>query len=722
MREFFDVLFAGGEGHLLVSLISGTQGRGIDDQHWFHLPEQLDDAVAFCAEHDDEDVYFSPALYNQERATKAAASQVFCVWVDADKVTPDSFAVAPSITVETSENNWQCYWVMSEPADISWAEGMARTVAYSDPQADKGWARNKLMRVPGTVNLKPGRHRWQITADMDWTAYTLAELETGFGEPTYVDTSVGETPLPVDLPDKATVLASLPPDPDIMRMLTVQPRGTRSEVLYALECALLRYGLTPAEVFVVVNGCACDKYAQDGRPETELWRDILIAAADPRHDQYLPPVSTPAEDLIHPAAMPSFVTPDERGLVAGHTDFVARYTAWASTKTRADTGYHRFAALTLMSTVLSDYGHGTPKYGNLGLNLYTMIMGETTRTYKTTSKNLMLKVLQPLEDQDQFMYEIPGDVTTEGLLIELAERPKRSSLFIRDEVQQMFSDARGSKSYTSNLSTTFTELYDGTARGRLRSTGTNRKTPRVPVSFTMFTMGVPDRITNILTPDDFSSGFLARFLYYIGTPEPRSKDTDRLDQQPEEEISTEDPQLAELRRDLSKARFHWSTKTTPGDTLPIRCDTESWNRYNDFISAALDEAERCDMPELVVPSTDRMTKTVLKVAILLAMMEKQEIVTVTYMLRAIVYAEQWFSSLIQVAGMIRSSEWSAKVHELAEFVIKNKSVEWSKAYRKFMTDMKPKEFAELVAAAADVGLIRWTQDAGSRIRYLERVA
>src|SRR6478752_3720020 len=724
MRDFFDAVFGDAPGHLLIS---GHQGRGIDDQYWFELPSQMDDAVAFCTEHNAEDVYFSPALYATKSATKTSANALYCVWVDADLADPSTFALAPTISVETSPQRWQCYWLMSEPITVSWAEAMSRTVTYSNLAngADKGgWARNKLMRVPETSNLKPEREQGGLIGwTIDGVVYTAAEMEAGFGAPTLLDVSVGETPIPDNLPDRATVLAKLNPDPDILRMLSVPPTRTWSDTLYALECALFREGLTAAEVFVLVDHCACDKYSRDNRPSTDLWKDVLRAEADPNHQTYdTPSAPPPLMEVTRPVMMPEFLNPEERTQMGGE-NFVDRYVAWASTKTRADKGYHHFAALTILSTVLSDFGHGTPRYGDLGLNLFMMIMGETTRTYKTTSKNLMLKVLQPLEDQDRFQYEIPGDVTTEGLLLELSERPGRSSLFVRDEVQQMFADTRGSKSYTSNLSTTFTELYDGTARGRLRSTGTNKKTPRVPVTFSMFTMGVPDRITSILTPEDFASGFLARFLYYIGVPEPRSKDTDRLDQAPLQEITVEDLGLKELRREIAAARFDWVRRGPElGVSLPIRCETATWNRYNDFISDALDEAERSDMPDMIVPSTDRMTKTALKVAILLAMMDGHDQVTMPYMLRAISYAEGWFASLVQVAGMIRASEWSETVHELAEFVITSGQVEWGKAYRKFMARMKPKEFTELVSAAAEVGLIRWTQDSDTRKRYLERVA
>jgi hypothetical protein len=723
MHEFLETYFGGDDaGWLLLATISGTSGkdgRGIDEQTWFKVPEQLDKAIVYAESCEDRDLYFSPVLYSTRNSQKQSAKSAQWVWCDCDEADPKDYALPPTLTLETSPGHWQGHWLITEPISVDWAEAMSRQVTYSkvDKGSDKGgWARNKLMRVPGAMNTKPRLSKpFEVRLDVGGEAYSVEQMEAAFGLATMAELRSGAE-LPQDLPDKADVLARLPMDPDISRMLSTQPVGSWSEQLYALECSLFRLGLTAEEVFVVVDGCACDKYARQSRPKQDLWDEIKRCEADPT--LHKPSRATkgkvlPREQRAFP--VPSFITDDERKTLP--RTFIDQYVDWAKTKTRADLGYHRLGAITVLATILSDFGHAVPQFGPLKLNLFSMILGETTGSYKSTSMSLWRMMLKPLIDEaGGYDYLTGGDVTTEGLLLALSERPSRSNLFIRDEVQQMLADGKNQRGYQTGLATTFTELYDGRVRGRLRSMGAQKKVPECETAFTMFTMGVPGRVAEVLDPADFASGFLARFVYYIGKAEKRTRESDRLEQAAEHSVSADDPELLELRNYLVKMRWFWSQRTPPGETIPVRCQADAWERYNQFISDCMDEAEQGDRPDLIVPSANRMTKATLKLATLLAMAEKKTEVGMTHMLNAIAQSEVWYAHLCAIASMIAETAYGAQMNKLTAYVMGQGKVKYSTAYDKFR--MKPREFTELVIACSDAGHIKWTQDLDG-VKWLE---
>jgi hypothetical protein len=722
---FFDSIFGEHVGYVTLAYITGRDPkhpRAIDGSVWFEWPKQREALHNFCIRNGDRDLYTSPMLYSSKSRKMEEVSITPVIWMDADQAHPSVFKLEPSIIVETSPDSWHLYWVVDEDMDPTWAAGMARNMAYShrDVGADDGWQLGKLLRVPGVWNTKPSLPEpWVVKMTMTAAlGYDRAALVAAYGEPRSVPRVLQLATAP-DMPDAGLpmlgdVLAKLPPSADIARMRNIAPRGDWSDQLFALECSLFRAGLTVAEVFVAVKDCACDKYARDRRPTTDLWADVVKAStvwktapAELAHKG--PVILTEQNEGTYspaPAVRPSFLTESELAAVEHADTFINRYVKWATTRTRADPGYHEFSAMCLMSTVLADFGHLTPQFGKMKLNMWFMILGVTTGTYKSTSKNLMEEILDPLNDPDVgYLYKIGGDATPEKLITKLSEMPHRSTLFLRDEISGLFGEIKGGKSYMSGLAETMTELYDGKVRARLRMTGGGKETAETGTAFNVYVCGVPGKVAEIMQPEDFATGFLARFLFVIGEPAVMTKETAFLPQAaPEQGDLTKDLVAKELRKELAVARTYWSRNAAPGDTQRIVVDDDAWARWNDMAWEMSQLARREERADILEPSSNRLSKQVLKLAALLAMIECKSRVNMGHMLIAIQYAEKWYQTMIQMSQMIQTSVWSVKVHKLIDYIRKHKGqVTWPTALRAFM--MPSKEFSDLVFGAAEAQLL-----------------
>lgn len=713
VAEFLLAVFGDADqGILITGRISGHRGsRNIDKQEYWDWPAHQSELSHWARRHDGEDLYFSPMLYGRRSRTKEAVIYTPVVWADADLAKPESYALTPSITLETSPNRYQAFWALDEPVSPEWAERISRAITYSKRGAGSdigGWALTKYMRLPGAYNTKPevlqrnDGQPWQVTVDYDGAIYSPSELELKFGAVSIPSTLGVSTVLPVDLPERAYVLAKLPSDVNVERALTVAPTNSWSETLWWLQCELIRKGLTPPEVFVVVNGCACDKYQRDGRPEQHLWEEILRAEkATLVHGTALEDVER--IEVVEPPV--TLLTEHERANIP--RTFVDDYVEWAASRTNAAIGYQEAGGFTVLSTVLADFAHAVPKFGNLGLNMWFLLVGVTTRTYKTTAKNLMLQVLRPIQN-DTYEYDIGSDASPEGLLTELTTHPKRSVLFHRDEAHGMLAGAGGTKSYLSGFTETLTELYDGWARGRLRSTGRDKKVMATPINFNMFLLGVPDKLGRTLTREDFESGFMPRFIFAIGQPDRTV--SNRLEQANVDGKERADDGLLEIQNKVLRMRAYWERETEPGETIAIRFTDDAWGRFNEFIDELDRLAEATDLPNVMAAGVSRLNKTVIKAATLLAMADKKSEVTMPYLLAAIGYAERWYSMLVSMTRIVGKSEFSGQVEDLVNYIQgKGGSVRTSAARRAF-AQVEPKRWNDMLTAAIDQQLIASTKD------------
>lgn len=723
-NEFFELVFGENEGKLCLALLNDK--REPTHQHFLSWPSQSKEVLEYVEEHQGKDIYFAPTLFKVPNARRGSVKACSVVYGDADDCPVDSLRVAPSIVVQTSPTKTHVYWILDDSHDPDVAEALAHGVSEAHPKRstgfDNGWAANKLLRVPGSTNTNysdpesdkylEGSEPWEITAEFSGETFHVADFEEFYARMETRDILSAEMG---ELPSYANALNSLDhTSSELMRLINkrFEKGNSGSEALFLLQQELFRLGATNEDCYVICKKSGLNKFEREGRSNSDelLWADVLRARSksemefrDDKASENL--VVTVQAEPKHKSI--DFLTKEEKSSLP--KTFIDEYTSWAASKTDAAKEYHVAGAFTVLSAVFSDFGHAVPKFGRLPLNMWFMVLGDTTRSRKSTTRSQMLKTLHALEDEDLYKYDLGSDFTGEGLTGQLLTRANRSSLVHLDEVQD-FIDSLDKKAYLAGLRGQMTELYDGHVNGKLRASGTNKAQSSANIALTMYMMGIREAVADVLTVKDFQSGFLTRFIYVEAEPPPRTRESDYLAQaDPSERIK--DFVFDSFVQDLEDARDHWeSFSMGSAPTVPVPCADDAWERLNKFMRDVLDEAESTEKSGIIEAASQRLSLSILKAATLIAMSKMKDEVEMEDMLVAINHCGSWFTHMINMAHKVSESTWTRKIRELEEFVISyGGSCEWEKSYRHFKTaGMKPREFMEMVNALEEAGQAKVT--------------
>jgi hypothetical protein len=706
-KDFLEVILGQAAGYA-TAVIKDAHGQPTV-QKFFSYPDELDDMVEYSNKFASEDVYFSPIIFYEQRRIRENAKCVSVVYADADTCPPEKFLLTPSISVETSPNRWHCYWVLDREYDPTEVALMAKKIAYAhkDDGCDlSGWNPTKLLRIANTSNRKYDK-TYTVTATANGLLYTLPEIGAVYDH-IKVDAVLEPSlePKPDENIDVVEIFKKIPNNPEIISLYLQDPPpgADLSRRLWKLELELFRAGLSAQEVFSVVRHAKCNKYHRADRlkrldPDGDLWREVKRAEQTYALEGNS---AFKAEIIEEEKEKPvDFLTPEEREVVAASKTFIDKYVDWASKKTDAANEYQIASAFTVLSSAFSDTGHAVPKYGKMGLNLWFMILGETTRSRKSTSRQLMLRVVREYEKFAGYQIDVGSDVTAEGLVKLLSGRDKQTSLFHRDEVQGMFKDFIN-KTYMATAAERFTELYDGHVPVVVRSTGGSMpgrgmQSERAETNFLMYLMGITSKTADVLTTEYFRSGFLARFIYVIADAPDRSYETEAIQQADEVEVVTRDEEMDLMIRSLYESYLYWQKKGAPFPR-PIRLTDEALERFNAFKWEMGNYTEGHEQEESIEPSRQRLALSIWKCAVLLAMYDRSDEVQLKHMLVAIHYSEEWFRNLVRMAGAISASEWQREVDSLEDLIAqKGGRLRYEEAYKRFSNKRK-REFDEMIDA------------------------
>lgn len=728
MIDFFEAVLPQAQGW--VPIITKDGLGNLKPTRWFHWPTEREEMEEYVRTKQGEDVYTSPMLYsepptrtNRSHAAKENVIAAAVVWADADEADPSVFKHTPSVQVETSPGKWHTYWQIIDSVDPELMEQMAHavTLAHKADGVDNGWARSKRLRVPGTMNTKydePFRVRFKDNG----IKYTVAEFAADY-EP--VESTVGEAgEMPEEVPDAYDVLNLIDFDPDLWSLFTDVPLSDYSSSLYRLEMDLFEQGLDEVQVFAVARRAACNKFERDGRPEEHLWQHVLATKAifEEREDE---------EDLYIPAAEVDtskkkdwstldLLEPEERAALP--RTFIDEYADWAKGKSaKSARQYHEASAFCLLSVIFSEFGHLVPSWGNTPLNLYMLILGMTTKSRKSTSKNFMLKFIDAMSEEGSgYDYDAGSDVTPEGLTEFLTNKPGQSSLFWRDEVQDLFAAVR-SGGYLRGLLAMVTEAYDGYVQGTLRKTGTTKRTRKTKTNLSFYGMGIVSQVAEVLTDDDFYSGFLPRTIIVIDDGAGDDYGSMDVTQQDDSGRGGErDDEFYRMLARLTRARTTWARlKERRGDSLPIRATDEAWKRWQ-VMTVQLDKLadSHPTRSEVLVPGAQRLGVTMLKCAALLAMLDESDEIEMHHMLTAIKYGTEWAKYMEQLASQVSKTAEARDLEELEELIAASAGpLNYSKALKHFKGRKTVREFNELIDFLVQSGVVK--VDTKGNVKRLE---
>lgn len=744
----------------------GNRTGGPTDTKWFTWPEERERAGRWISRRLNDTLYFAVPLYSGFHRRSTELKTISAVYVDDDGVTGE-FRVDPSVTVESSPGHRHRYWVLAEPVEpqralrvgfnISAAHRHDSDQHGSLPVDHKfcgtdpgGWDATQILRVPGSLNTKPehGKDGFRIGWSDTGAVITIEELEEAYPNDPKAEFvgAVTVDEIPAELPELGPLMARLSQRPDLIRVYTETPTGDWSEKLHALANETFRMGFSIPEVYRICLTAACNKFARGypndhggytpyPDPQLSLWRDVYKAyethsmresnwmAADYDTSSEWNVGETLSTSVLEEPRNDAFevdlLREDERHRASGHTTFIDKYVDWATSKTDSAAVYHVASAFTVLSLVFGEFGHIAAKFGEVRLNLWFLVMGKTTRARKSTSRRLMLKLLHALQSEGDpgYQYDEGSNFTAEGLENALLEKPGRSSLIHRDEVQGLFKEING-KNYMAGLNDMLTALYDGLVSGKKRATGDQKNAGSVQVNFALFLMGIVSKITDILTLEDFQSGFLARFIHVIGEAPERTEETEWLDQAPINEITMGDPLFLEMVRDLLKARTRWYTKLKGFTTTSIRFHDDAWRRWNKAKWEMQQSIAQHDRAEVLEAGTDRLALSIAKAAALIAMADGRDTVSMDDLLVALKYGEGWVADMVKSSEMVSESYWQKDMDEVADMVLaRGGEANWTDVYAR--SGKRPAEFLQLIEGLVQAGRARIDVNESTKARTIK---
>jgi hypothetical protein len=736
VKEFFETLFGDNSGFLFIGW-RNDEGELNQFKH-IKYPESLDTALKVIELHKDEDVYFSPMLYSVPRRKKSTVSVTPVAYADTDLFDPTKFLIAPTLNVESSEGHTHSYWVLDRGdygrEDVS---RISRAIALTHDERDaagnkigvdpSGWDLTQLLRVPGTMNTKNTPAQPTFVRDFNGEVYSLEQIANAYDPENVaaVDIHVASS-IPSVIPDPMSVLPRVASIRKLNNLYTKEPEHDQdwSDTLYLFVSEMLREGFTPAEILSVGWNAACNKYRRDGRPKEHFWEyDITRAVKDPKNrprtkvDEEASDIpdsektTRPSGEGISKEIESLILSPEEvRSL---EPTVVDEYVNWAKSRTDAPEPYHVAGGITIMSLLLGEWAVGDVQYGWQRLGMFFTILGETTDTRKTTARNLMKRVIR-LTQVGDFDYILTSDATEEALIDVLAQRPHQSSLYDRDEVQKLIRDIKGGKGYMSGFLETLNELYDGSARGRLRA---NKQTSDTPVNFVQYLMGIRSQFQENLELDDFSSGWGPRNVFVRGESPPRTRENARL-RQGSGNKSNVDHGLQKLAQKLTSARDYWADKQKHQRDSPymMQFEEEAWIRQTDLEWDLKEYFEDHPKYEYLKPSLQRMSINVMKVAIMFAMMAKRDRVEMPDVLNAHYIACQWVEDLVVIVEGVSESYELRHLRAIEDFVLANEGlVTVAKALKWATTKgLKRRDFYDSVETLVEMEVLSLTEDKTGR--------
>jgi hypothetical protein len=674
-QKFFKLIFGRTtDGYICVSR---KRPEGKFEERFFHWPNEEAQLHRYITEAVfTHNVWFCPMVFGRANKSKFDVRECPTVWSDLDTCPPDVLLVAPTITIESSPERYQGIWCLKDVAEPIEAEAVAKAIAYfhADQGADKsGWDLTQLLRVPYTLNFKydPTPMVAVIGAS---DVVSLDALREAY--PDVKDDVDALWPMPEEFPDAEQLMRHyrehLPSR--VWMLLRVPPDKDWSKALWNLEMSLAEADLSREEMFSIVQTAACNKYARDGRNDALLWKDVCKAWQ--RHHER----NIMIQELT-PTNVPDLLSEEDFKSVIQDQTFVDDYIAWAKTVGDASEVYHQAGAFICLSALMSGSVQLPTSFGTIMPNLWFLLLADTTLTRKSTALDLAIDMLTEV-DKELIM---ATDGSIEGMFSALSLRPGKPSIFLRDEFSGLL-EMMTKKDYYAGMGEALTKMYDG----RLQKRVLRREVIEVtnPILL-IFAGGIRTKILQLLTSEQVTSGFIPRFIFISG-----QSDISKLRPlgPPVEAITTGRDKLLS-RLVTYRDTYTNETAVKIGDkevkTRNVRqakLTTTSWALYNEMEKRLLQTGISHAQQDLLTPVMDRLAKSGLKAAILIAasrLPRGEVIVQEQDIFKAFSFVSEWRGFAMDVVSAIGLPEHERRIERVYSAILRQPGITRSRLMQNY---------------------------------------
>jgi len=352
-------------------------------------------------------------------------------------------------------------------------------------------------------------------------------------------------------------------------------------------------------------------------------------------------------------------------------------------------------------------------------NLWGLILGDSTLTRKTTAMRMAMDIVADIGDD----IILATDGSAEGLLTGLSARPNRTSIFYKDEVSG-FVDSINRKDYLAGMPETLTQLYDVP---RLYTRRLRKETITItsPV-FIFFGGGIRDKVYSLLSDEYVLSGFLPRFLVVSG-----EADLSRIRRTGPAKFD-----LQEKRANLVEKMKHLyqiyndsvvievlGQQVETNKEVKAELTADAWETYGDIEFKMVSVASESEISMLALPTFERMSRSLLKLSVLLAAARaevKDNTITATKhdVEVAAFYVQKWGNHAIDLIRNAGTGATERSIQKILRTIQKHPDSTRSKVMQAH--NLTKREADEILGTLEDRGMIMSTREGrGVRLRAIE---
>lgn len=621
LLQFFEYLFSKDEGYISIATTRPPARRDTFHEEFFEWPRQKAEVVEYVEKvTPTHNVYYCVNILSVPRRKKENTIPQNLIWADLDTCPPDQLEIPPQCVVESSPGRYQAVWRLDRKIDPLVAENYSKRLAYhyAGMGVDKtGHDLTQLLRVPGSYNFKyqmDDAPKVRILAKIEDTMST--EIFDALPQPdTYSDVPDVAVPAMETLATPEMIIYAYQ---DLLkskgladafaRYCSQEPASDWSGHLWRLLLLCFEVGMSAEETFVIAKNSKSNKYERDGRPDSHLWREVLKAEIQQKA------VEVMLADHRY-LSMPILLSKEEEESL--QSTLIDDYMEWATEVTDAVPEFHEISCAILMSAIMSTTLRlRTSRNQDVVPNLWAMILGESTLTRKSTAMDMAMDFIYDI-DRDLIL---ASDASVEGLLANLALRPKMVSIFYRDEIGGFF-DSMHRKDYLAGMHETMTKMYD-VPKYMIRRLRKETYTVSEPI-FIFFGGGVPNKMYSLIDESYFASGFMPRFLIMRGYG-----DSSRIRPTGPPMFSDQSKRL-DLESTFKTLHTMYTAcevmfQTSDGQKMMITPEIEvefsgdMWERAALIERQLIQAAEECPEADRALPSFSRMFVSLLKLTMLFA--------------------------------------------------------------------------------------------------------
>lgn len=400
------------------------------------------------------------------------------------------------------------------------------------------------------------------------------------------------------------------------------------------------------------------------------------------------PEAVPATPDAVPTAL---LTPGEVTELQAHElsiqgrDFIHGWVSYGTSRTDAPPKFHELVAYTLVSVAIDRNRWLALRHKNVHASVYGLGIAPSGGRKSTPLNYGETAVLSAFKDR-----MLSNEYSPEALITDLANRtPSRGVMFV-DEAGRLLTTMRR-QGYGEALKDVLSRVWDAppTYRRQLNRQGGTFTLTDVYVSLVMMT--TESRFAETTSPEDITSGFLARFLPMVATEEIKRRDIDRRTEDVDETERTLVAALKDMKAHLAQS---------PG---PMTITDEALKRLNQTERDLEMWASRQYHVDLIAPWARRLAEYGGRLAIIFAVSENEDEVDRPQVLRAIRVVDQAKEDMLMLVDEMTKGPAARQLDRIERFIRANPGITTREVQRR--ANIRAKDLTEVLRDLVSQGRI-----------------